>query len=58
MRGSVRRRNRGSWELTVDLGRHVERRWVHRFRTARSTKAEARRVLNGMLRAAEIGGKE
>ena len=26
MRGSVRRRNRGSWELTVDLGRHAEGR--------------------------------
>ena len=31
---------------------------MRRFRTARSTKAEARQVLNGMLRAVEIGGKE
>ena len=23
MRSNVRRRNRGSWELTVDLGRHA-----------------------------------
>ena len=58
MRGSVRRRSLGSWEPTVDLGRHVERGWVRQYRTARGTEAEARRVLNGMLRAVEMGVKE
>ena len=57
MRGSARRRSRGSWELTVNLGRDAggngyasSGRW--------GTKAEAERVLNGMLLEAEMGGKE
>ena len=58
MRGSVRRRSRGYRELTVDLGRDTDGRRVRRFRTVRGTKAEAQRVLNGMLLEAEMGGKE
>ena len=54
MRGSVRRRNRGSWELTVDVGRDAEGKRVRQFRTVRGTKAEAERVLNQLLRAAEM----
>ena len=54
MRGSVRRRSRGSWELTVDVGRDAEGKRVRQFRTVRGTKAEAERVLNQLLRAAEM----
>ena len=54
MRGSVRRRSRGSWELTVDLGRDAGGERIRQFRTVRGTKAEAERVLNQLLRAAEM----
>ena len=54
MRGSVRRRGRGVWELTVDVGRDAEGKRVRQFRTVRGTKAEAERVLNEMLRVAEF----
>ena len=54
MRGSVRRRGRGAWELTVDVGRDAEGRRVRQYRTVRGTKAEAERVLNEMLRVAEL----
>ena len=35
MRGSVRRRSRGSWELTVDLGRDAGGKRIRQFRTVR-----------------------
>ena len=54
MRGSVRRRSRGSWELTVDVGRDAGGERIRQFRTVRGTKAEAERVLNQLLRAAEM----
>ena len=54
MRGSVRRRSRGSWELTVDLGRDAGGKRIRQFRTVRGTKAEAERALNDMLRAADL----
>ena len=54
MRSSVRRRGRGVWELTVDVGRDAEGKRVRQFRTVRGTKAEAERVLNEMLRVAEF----
>ena len=58
MRGSVRRRSRGSWELTVGLGRDASGKRIRQIRTVRGTKAEAQRALNGMLLEAEMGGKE
>ena len=54
MRSSMRRRGRGVWELTVDVGRDAEGKRVRQFRTVRGTKAEAERVLNEMLRVAEF----
>ena len=54
MRGGVGRRGRGAWELTVDVGRDAEGRRVREYRTVRGTKAEAERVLNEMLRVAEL----
>ena len=54
MRGSVRRRSRGSWELTVDLGRDAGGKRIRQFRTVRGTKAEVERALNDMLRAADL----
>ena len=50
----MRRRSGGSWELTVDVARDAEGKRVRQFRTVRGTKAEAERVLNQMLRAAEL----
>ena len=58
MRGSVRRRSRGSWELTVNLGRDTDGRRVRRFRTARGTKGEAQRVFHGITREADVGGEQ
>ena len=40
MRGSVRRRGRGAWQLTVDVGRDADGKRVRQFRTVRGTKAE------------------
>ena len=56
MRGSARRCSRGCWEPTVDPGRRAEGRWVRSFRTVRGTRTEAERVLNGILREADVGG--
>ena len=54
MRGSVRRRGRGAWQLIVDVGRDANGKRVRQFRTVRGTKAEAEHVLNQQLRAAEM----
>jgi integrase len=56
MRGSARHRGRGSWELTVDLGRDAGGKRIRRFRTVRGTRTDADRVLNGILRKADVGG--
>ena len=55
MRGTVRRRSRGSWKLTVFWVGIAEGKRVRSFRTVRGTRTEAERVLNGMLREADMG---
>ena len=58
MRGSARHRGRGSWELTVDLGRDAGGKRIRRFRTVRRTRKDADRALNCILRKAEVGGEQ
>ena len=43
MKGSLRQRSAGTWELTVDLGRDAFGRRQRRFFTVRGTKAQAQR---------------
>ena len=56
MRGSARHRGRGSWELTVDLGRDAGGKRIRRFRTVRGTRKDADRALNGILHQADVSG--
>ena len=55
MKGSLRQRSPGSWELTVDLGRDERGRRERTFRTVRGTKAQAQRTLREMLSALDRG---
>ena len=41
MKGSLRQRSPGSWELTIDLGRDAEGRRQRKYVTVRGTKAHA-----------------
>ena len=49
MKGSVRQRSPGSWELTVDLGRDPLGKRPRRHQTVRGTKALAQRKLRELL---------
>ena len=42
MRGSIRQRTPGSWELTVELGYDASGTRRHKFETVRGTKAQRR----------------
>ena len=49
MKGSLRQRSAGSWELTVDLGRDAVGKRRRRHETVRGTKAQAQRRLRELL---------
>lgn len=56
MAGSIRRRGKGSWEVTVDLGRDPSTgRRRRRFVNVRGTKKEAERVLAEALHQRDTG---
>ena len=44
MRGSLRQRSAGSWDLTVDLGRDPFGKRRRRYVTVRGAKARAQRI--------------
>ena len=55
MKGSLRQRSPGSWELRVDLGRDAFGKRQRKSKTVRGTKAHAQRLLREMLTALDKG---
>ena len=55
MKGSLRQRSPGSWEITVDLGRDPLGRRRRKFATVRGTKARAQRRLRELLSTLDRG---
>ena len=55
MAGSIRRRGKDGWGLTIDLGRDAQGRRLRRFLTVRGTKKEAERVLSEALHQRDTG---
>lgn len=55
MAGSIRRRGKDGWGLTIDLGRDGQGRRLRRFLTVRGTKKEAERVLSEALHQRDTG---
>ncbi|MGD0447103.1 MAG: tyrosine-type recombinase/integrase [Candidatus Dormibacteria bacterium] len=56
MRGSIRRRSKGTWELTIDLGRDPvsgHRQW--RYANVKGTRRDAERALTARIHAIETG---
>ncbi len=55
MKGSIRQRSAGSWELTVDLGRDPLGRRKRKHVTVRGPKAEAQRRLRKLMSTVDRG---
>ena len=55
VKGSIRQRSAGTWELTVDQGRDGLGRRQRRFVTVRGTKAQAQRHLRELLSTIDRG---
>ncbi len=55
MNGSIRRRSKDSWELTIDLGRDAGGKRKRKYLNIRGTKAEAQRKLRDLLVASDKG---
>ena len=57
MRGHIRRRSKGSWEITVDIGRDpVTGKRLRHFESIRGAKKDAERRLRELLHSLEHGG--
>lgn len=55
MKGSLRQRSPGTWELTIDLGRHPSGKRHRKYQTVRGTKAQAQRRLRELLTSLDQG---
>ena len=55
MNGSIRRRSKSSWELTVDLGRDSNGRRRRRYMNVKGTKSKAQRKLRELVSAIDKG---
>ena len=55
MKGSIRQRSPGSWELTVDMGRDARGKRLRKFVTIRGSKSGAQRRLREMLSTLDRG---
>lgn len=55
MNGSIRRRSKNSWELTIDLGRDASGRRRRKFVAVKGKRSDADRILREMLAAADRG---
>ena len=55
MKGSLRQRSPGSWELTIDTGRDALGRRQRKFVTVQGTKAQAQRRLRELLSILDKG---
>ena len=49
MSGSIRRRGKNTWELTIDQGRDAKGKRVRKFVNVRGKKADAERKLREIL---------
>ena len=55
MQGRVRKRGKGSWELTIDLGRDAEGKRQRKFVTVRGKRADADRRLREVMASLDKG---
>ncbi|MCH7608087.1 MAG: site-specific integrase [Chloroflexi bacterium] len=55
MKGSIRRRSKDTYELTIDLGRNAEGKRVRRFVTVKGRRADADKRLRALLTSADKG---
>ena len=55
--GSIRRRSKNSWELTVDLGRDSLGRRKRRYVNVKGTKSQAQRKLRELVSALDKGAR-
>ena len=55
MRGHIRQRAKGSWEITVDLGRDRQGQRLRKFLTVRGKKADGERKLRELLSHTDKG---
>jgi integrase len=55
MTGSIRKRGKSSWQITVDLGRDPDGKKVRKFATVTGTKAQAQRQLRELLTQQDKG---
>ena len=55
MKGSLRQRSPGSWELTIDTGRDALGKRQRKFITVQGAKAQAQRKLRGLLSILDKG---
>ena len=55
MSGSIRRRSKNSWELTIDQGRGPKGKRIRKCVSVRGKKADAERKLREILNALDSG---
>jgi integrase len=55
MNGSIRRRGKNSWELTIDLGRNSQGKRLRKYVTVKGRKVEAERKLRELLSLTDKG---
>ena len=55
MKGSIRRRSKNSWELTLDLGRDAQGRRQRKFVAVKGSKSDAARHLRELLGSLDRG---
>ena len=55
MQGSIRKRGKGSWELTIDLGRDAQGKRRRKFVNVKGKKADAERRLRELMASLDRG---
>ena len=55
MNGSIRSRGKGTWELTVDLGRDATGKRRRKFVNVKGTKSKAQQTLRALLTSLDKG---
>lgn len=55
MNGSIRKRGKGSWELTIDLGHDSEGKRLRKFAAVKGSKAQAQKKLRELLSLSDKG---
>ena len=53
MQGSIRRRSKNSWEITLDLGRNAQGKRLRKYVNIKGKKANAEKRLREFLTAAD-----